>query len=154
MAKALKGLASGELGKEWYVLEGPSYPDAFIETPDALIVIEGKFTETGATTKTTWMPKRHQMLRHLDAAWEIRGQRSVYGLFIVESETPTQSDVPAKWSSIAASTTGEDALLTSLPHRKDSNERRQIAESFIGITTWQAIQKEFGLDASLLRPRQ
>jgi hypothetical protein len=59
-----------------------------IETPDALIVIEGKRTESGATIDTTWLTGRHQIWRHIDAAWEIRGRRQVFGFFIVEGEDP------------------------------------------------------------------
>src|SRR5688572_28071497 len=67
----------------WYVLEGESCPDAFLETDKVLFVIEGKRTERQLTTTTTWMPKRSQVIRHMDAAWEIRGPRKVLGLTIV-----------------------------------------------------------------------
>lgn len=50
-----------------------------------VVVIEGKRTEPGPTTSTTWMPVRHQMLRHIDAAWDTRGTRRVIGLMIVEA---------------------------------------------------------------------
>jgi hypothetical protein len=153
IVQALDGVASGKLGREWYVLEGPSYPDAFIETPDALIIVEGKFTEAGATTTTTWMSKRHQMLRHLDGAWEIRGSRSVYGFFVVEADESTGLAVPEKWRDAAKSTNTYESLKSSLPHRQDSAERAQIGECFTGITTWQAIQTAFKLDPSLLKPR-
>jgi hypothetical protein len=42
---ALRALRSAGIRKGWHVLEGPTYPDVLIETPDALIVIEGKRTE-------------------------------------------------------------------------------------------------------------
>lgn len=60
---ALADLRTAGTGKGWHVLEGPSYPDVTIETPDALVVIEGKRTESGPTTHTSWMPNRHQMWR-------------------------------------------------------------------------------------------
>ena len=85
-SKALELLRSTPAERAWYVLEGRTYPDAFIETPDALVVVEGKRTEAGPTRDTTWMAGRHQIWRHMDAAWEIRGRRLVYGLLIVEGD--------------------------------------------------------------------
>ena len=64
----------------WYVLEGKSAPDVFFESTKALVVIEGKRTERKALSQTSWMPKRSQMLRHLDAAWEIRDAKRVLRL--------------------------------------------------------------------------
>jgi hypothetical protein len=152
--EALKGLATGRFEKMWYAFEGSSYPDAFIETPDALIVVEGKYTESGPTTKTTWMPERHQMLRHLDGAWEIRGKRSVYGLFIVDGgESPNPLAVPVKWRAACANSAKAEVLETSLPHRKTVEERRAIADCLVGITTWQAIQHSFNLSPALLTTR-
>lgn len=61
ISEALGLLRSGGIGKGWHVLEGRTHPDVFLETPDAVIVVEGKRTEPGPTTETTWMPGRHQM---------------------------------------------------------------------------------------------
>jgi len=74
----------------WYVFEGETWPDVFIETEHAVVVIEGKRTEASITTCTTWMPITHQMLRHLDAALEIAAGRKPIGFFIVEGEGNTQ----------------------------------------------------------------
>jgi len=151
IAEALDGLASGRLGRRWYVLEGPSYPDVFIETPEALILVEGKYTEGGATTTTTWMTERHQMLRHLDGAWEIKGKRSVYGLFIVDAGVADAPlTVPEKWRKAAEATVDPNVLKTSLPHRQDPADRDRIGRSLVGITTWQAITAAFDLDPTLL----
>jgi hypothetical protein len=46
-----RGLARG-----WYVLEGATRPDVYLESDRALVVIEGKRTETAATSSTTWNP--------------------------------------------------------------------------------------------------
>jgi hypothetical protein len=92
--KGIELLRTGKRG--WHIREGRTYPDAFSVTDDALIVIEGKRTEAGPTTRTSLMAGRHQMLRHLDAAWEIRGRRAVYGMFIVEGD-PANGGIPAVW---------------------------------------------------------
>lgn len=69
VAEALARLSRPQFpARAWYIREGPSEPNVYLETPDLLVVIEGKCTEAGPMTHTTWMPGRHQMLRHLDAA--------------------------------------------------------------------------------------
>jgi hypothetical protein len=126
----------------WHVLEGPSSPDLVLETEDAIIVIEGKRTEPGATTETSWWPGRLQMLRHLDAAWELRDGRRIYGFFVVEADRA--GNVPEDWQHACEATVSSQALLDSLPHRSP-DDRMAIAEAFLGATTWQRIAQTFGL---------
>jgi hypothetical protein len=130
----------------WYVLEGKSAPDVFIETTNALIVVEGKRTERKATSSTTWMPKRSQMLRHMDAAWEIRGAKRVLGLMIVEGDGDADAiSVSPHWANQAKVQVLEQTLRDSLPHRS-FEERRQIAAGFLGVTTWQRVCAAFSID--------
>jgi hypothetical protein len=113
---------------------------------DALVVIEGKRTEPDATIRTKWMAGRHQMWRHLDAAWEIRGHRTVYGMFIVESDrNASHPIVPEHWNSAARECLAPDALRSSFPHRS-GDEAQAIANSFLGVTTWRHVCERFGLD--------
>ena len=150
IAEALAHLEGSEAppSRAWFVFEGYTSPDVFLVTPDALVVVEGKRTEAGPTTSTTWMAGRHQMIRHLDAAWEIRGRRSVYGFFIVEAE-PGSSDVPGRWQAAAEAACGDDAILSSLPHR-DQSDREGIRKAMVGATTWQRIVGEFGLPGDVI----
>lgn len=133
----------------WYVFEGETWPDIFIETDDLVLVIEGKRTESSITTKTTWMPVRHQMLRHLDAAHEIAGDRSVVGMFIVEGEFPNAREVPANWAAACAMTVDTHVLKQSLPHRSAA-EREAIRAGYAGVTTWHAVIEQFELPHTLL----
>lgn len=143
---ALDGLQRDTSRGNWWVLEGSTYPDAVIETPDAIIVIEGKRTERKPTRRTTWMSTRDQMLRHMDGAWEVRGERRVLGFFILEAD---RGKLPAGWETVAADTVAQDMLANSLPHRSP-DERAAIAAGFLGATTWQDVCIEFGLDAARL----
>jgi hypothetical protein len=143
---ALARLREGAMDRGWHVLEGLTYPDVYLVTHDALVVIEGKRTEAGATTRTSWMASRSQMLRHIDAAWEIRGRRDVYGFFVVEADDG--QSVPAKWIHAAVSTVSSDSIRSSLPHRSPE-EQTEIAACFLGATTWQAIVAAFDLDTLL-----
>jgi hypothetical protein len=129
----------------WYVLEGKSAPDVYLETATAVIVIEGKRTERAATSVTTWMPRRSQILRHMDAAYEIRGAKRVFGMMIVEgnggADAVTVSD---HWIKQAHEQVLEHTLTASLPHRS-AEERRNISAGFLGVTTWQRVCREFGI---------
>jgi hypothetical protein len=143
IAEARTLLASDRSDHQWFVLEGPSCPDVFISTPDLIVVIEGKRTEPVPTTGTTWMSPRHQMLRHMDCALEAAHDRTVLGFFIVESGT--DGKVPDVWKRAAADTISPEVLDGSLPHRTAA-ERELIAKGFLGVTTWQAVCREFAID--------
>jgi hypothetical protein len=130
-----------------YVFEYRTHIDAYLETDEAIIVVEGKRTEAGPTTSTKWMPVRHQMLRNIDVVWDNRRRKSVYGFFIVEGE---DSDaIPAKWIQFAEDTIAPDALNASLPHRHE-NERAAMRAAFLGVTTWQSVCTTLGIRFDLL----
>lgn len=148
IADALVLLRTKNDDRGWWVFEGPTYPDVFIETPDAIIVAEGKRTEPGPTTHTTWMPERHQIWRHMDAAWEIRGRRRVFGLFIVE-DSASDPGVPPVWRRAAEEAVSEAALAGSFPHRS-AVERQAIVQGFCGVTTWRAVCQRFDIDFGAL----
>lgn len=147
IAEARALLASDRADKQWFVLEGPSYPDVFISTPDLIVVIEGKRTEPGPTTATTWMSPRHQMLRHMDCALEEADGRVVLGFFIVEGTE--DGNTPEAWKTAAAEVIGPEALNGSLPHRT-AGQRESIAGGFLGVTTWQAVCQKFAIDPRVL----
>lgn len=147
IAEALSLLVKSNLAnREWYILEGKTKPDVYLETPNLIIVIEGKRTESTSTVETKWMSVRHQMLRHLDCAWEIRGSKKVFGFFIIEGEGGGDAiDIPYKWIDLLHETIKTEIIAKTLPHR-NIQEREQIADSFLGATTWQRVCTEFGID--------
>lgn len=143
--EALRLLETPATFRAWYVLEGRSQPDACLETDTLLVVIEGKRTERKATAVTTWMRARSQMLRHMDAAWEISGGKRVLGLMIVEGQGGADATTPNDhWLTQANDQVLERTLADSLPHR-GAVERDQIAKGFLGVTTWQKVCADFGL---------
>lgn len=131
----------------WEILEGSTCPDVYLQTPKTIIVIEGKFTESAPTVDTKWMRVRSQMLRHIDAAWDQRDGRDVYGFFIVEDDTA------GAWNTACADTLAPEMLSKSLPHRSDATQA-EIANAFLGITTWDRVCAAFGLPKSLLKPTE
>ena len=134
--------------RAWYIFEGPTSVDVFLETPELIVVLEGKRTEPGPTTRTQWMAVRHQLLRNIDATLELPGHRRVVGAFIVEAE-PGSFDVPEKWQAMTDLTISTPALTKSLPHRSEA-ERERIAAGYLGATTWAAVVREFGLSEDLV----
>jgi hypothetical protein len=152
VAEALRRLEERRRsGRAWYVLERPTLPDVYLDTEEVVVVIEGKRSEPGPTTSTAWMPVRHQMLRQLDSAWEVRQGRRIYGLFVVEGDEGSGSVAPSVWRQVADLTISEEVLRGSLPHRTPE-ERSEIANSLLGVTTWQAVCEEFQIPSQVLIP--
>jgi hypothetical protein len=148
--KALRLLRTGGASRGWHILEGPTCPDVFLVAHDALVVVEGKRTEPASTTSTTWLDGRHQIWRHLDAAWEIRGRRAVYGLFIVESDPAAPGGaVPERWRAASDHCLMPDSLRTSFPHRS-ADEAEAISRCYLGVTTWRQVCERFRIDWEVL----
>ena len=145
LQEALTRLRAGERGKAWWVLEGQSFPDAYLETESLVVVVEGKRTEQSTTSKTTFMAKRSQLIRHMDAAWEVADGRRVLGLLLVEGESPDPMLVPERWSSASDEQLRPALLMPSLPHRT-AEERDIIAGGVLGVATWQGIFEEFSIE--------
>jgi hypothetical protein len=144
--EALRHLDEGTQPAEgaWHILEGPTFPDVYLETDD-LVVVEGKRTERGPTRDTTFMPVRDQLLRHMDAALGYAGRsRRVVGFYAVEGDPPDDPAVPEKWRAAVRGTVSEDIVGESLPHRS-SRDRAALAEGVLGAVTWKRICEIFGL---------
>ena len=78
------------------------------------------------------------MLRNIDAAWDGANGRRVFGFFIVKELTD-------EWLRAVNETVSERALAESLPHRLD-DVKEQIADSFLGVTTWERVCDAFDFD--------
>lgn len=135
---ALDGIESGVWSRKWYVLEGQSAPDAFLETEHALLVIEGKRTEYACTTRTKWMARRSQLLRHMDAALEIADDRAVLGLLIVEGRAARPLELDDWWKGQVGAQVRQDVVDRSLPHRSD-DQKRLLTSGVLGAITWQRV---------------
>jgi hypothetical protein len=146
LAKALREIEASDGGRTWFSLEGTTFPDAVITTRDAVVVVEGKRTESGPTTKTSWLEGRHQMWRHIEGAWAARDGRQVFGIFMVDSPT---TELPHKWQRDAEATSTAGAIASSFPHRSLS-EQSELARCFRGVTTWRAACALLGVDYNSL----
>jgi hypothetical protein len=148
VARALHALRTSAAPKGWHLLEGPTVPDVMIETPDALIVIECKSPEPQGTANSATPTGRHAMWRHIDAAWEIRGRRRVFGFFIVPAQDPGGDLSPAVEASFGEALT-EAVLEANFPHRS-TQERDAITACFLGGTTWTRVCKTFNISLTSL----
>jgi hypothetical protein len=144
IAAAIKGIDCGSWSRQWYVLEGPSAPDAFFETESILLVVEGKRTEYACTTKTKWMPRRSQLLRHMDAALEIAEGRDVYGLLIVEGHDSRPLELDNWWVDQVNAQVSQELVDRSLPHRS-AEQKRRVVNGVLGGITWQRVCSDLGI---------
>lgn len=151
VAEAVDRLHTGPTNsRAWYVLEGPSQPCVYLETDEVVVVIDGKRAEVTPDASTDWMPVRHQLLRHLDSAWDTRRERRLYGVLMVEADREVgRSEAPAAWSEGLERSLSDEALAQSLPHRS-TDERAAIGAALLGVTTWQAVCDELQVPRQVL----
>ena len=122
--------------RHWFLFEGSTHPDIFIEGEDYVIVCEGKWTEPNITTKTTHLSadgeSRNQMIRHIQGALN-HTDKKVYAFYIVEKGCGYEEDLT------------KDRLAEQLETetiRIPDSEKEKILASFCGYTTWQEIEKQ------------
>lgn len=121
--------------KAWFLFEGFSNPDIFIEGEDYVIVCEGKWTEPHLTTTTAHLcakgEYRSQMVRHIQGAMNCTDKK-VYAFYIVDESCSYRSELTKE--SFPAQLERETIPLGQA-------ERSKIRKSFYGYTTWQEIQR-------------
>ncbi len=121
--------------KAWYVFEGFSNPDIFIEGEDYVIVCEGKWTESHITVQTTNLTSkegeyRNQMTRHIQGALNYTNKK-VYAFYIVDKECGYLADLTREAFKEQLSKETIDI---------DDFEKEKIMDAFRGYTTWQDIE--------------
>ncbi len=123
--------------KKWYIFEGYSQPDIYIETSSAIYIGEAKRTERNLTTSTQWLDPRDQLIRHADSV--IDGDKDVFFFFLIDEEKESIYD-------LARYEDDFDYYKASLPHRSDKEDSiKKIMKSYCGYTTWQKISEKFGI---------
>ena len=120
---------------EWYIFEGYSRPDIYIETESAIYLCEAKRTESKLTTSTQWLYPRDQLIRHIDSV--IDGTKKVYSFLLISEDKVNDYNL-SRYEDF-------DYFVNSLPHRKNKDEILKIKNSFCGYTTWEKISNTFGI---------
>lgn len=133
--------------KSWYILEGDTSPDVYIETDQYILVIEAKRTEPTLTDKTKWMKQRNQMVRHLHPLFADKSShRPAYGLYIISrsaEEDPAFKirKFPNHAAACEKEYSDERTWLDSAPDlgRTALNMRTML----LGYITWEEIIERF-----------
>lgn len=123
------------LPKNFFILEGKTFPDLYIETDDLIILAEGKWTEKNTTTKTTYLKNRNQMTRHIQCALEYAKGRKVYAFYIVDEGFLKKNTYIENKKSFKIKALDDQTIKLK--------NKNKILESYKGYTTWQKIESVF-----------
>ena len=130
--KALRGKKIYTYSKKnWYIFEGYTNPDIYIETELAIFVGETKRTEPKLTGSVKWYKQRDQLIRHVDSVFD--SGKKVYSFFILENKDYANLEKHGK---------DFEYYKKSLPHRTDA-EIKEIMKTYIGCITWSELVLKF-----------
>lgn len=127
-------LLHGSMGSEgkWWAFEGLTVVDCYLETPEMVLLVEGKRTEP-VSTQTDWCGNRNQTARNLEAAQTVASGRRFAVLLVAENSTGIdRSDITK-----------------SLPHM-EAHERNFLADHYLGCVTWSQVCAASGIESDLL----
>jgi hypothetical protein len=128
----------------WWRFEGVTYVDCALLTNSALVFIEGKWTEIGASKEVLWYDKRNQVLRNLDCAANYAEQNGLQHYFVIlVVEKGLVEEDPVRRKEIEQIMSPE-IIKGSLPHLTDE-ERNEVLSHYLGTTSWKEIVDHFGL---------
>ena len=133
--------------RAWWRLEGVTKVDCALVTARAVIFVEGKRTEQGASNDVLWYSGRNQVLRNLDCLRETAFRARIptyYVLLVVERNLCPPGS--ARWVQLQQ-VTAPETVESSFPHLS-ATERELIMQQFLGHTTWEEIAGKFGLTIS------
>ena len=118
-------------GYSWYIFEGKTNPDIYIETESAIFVGEAKRTEPELTGSVKWYKQRDQLIRHVDSVFD--SGKKVYSFFILDNKEYANLEKHGK---------DFEYYKKSLPHRTEA-EIKEIMKTYIGCITWSELVLKF-----------
>ncbi len=133
----------------WWRFEGVTKVDCALKTSNAVIFIEGKRTEQGASKDVLWYPNRNQVLRNLDCASEyakVNRLKYFFVMVVVEKELFEKDNLRQKE---LKNIVNPQTIKDSLPHLSE-DERIKLMSHYLGVTTWQDIVERFNLRKEIL----
>lgn len=136
-AKKLIQEKSERLKNAWYIFEGFTHPDIYIETNDSIFIGEAKRTEKDITTNTTWLKQRDQLIRHIDSLLDLDQSKNIYSFYILEN-------LNGCYEKSMKSYLDRDYFKNNLKHRGDTEIDRAF-NSFIGYAFWKDIADRFNI---------
>lgn len=124
--------------RSWYIFEGNTYPDIFIETENSIFIGEAKRTEKDITTKTKWLGQRDQLIRHIDSVLD--QSKQIYSFYILEKNEYFKGYYKERMGLYDK----RDYFKLNLKHRDDLLIDKAY-NSFIGFVFWDDIAELFGI---------
>ena len=107
---------------KWWSFEGTTSVDRFLETENLILLIEGKRTEK-LSTSVHWYPGRSQLIRNLEVAQELAGEKQIAVMVIAQEDIGPIS---------------QDVMDVSLPHFS-LDERNELMRHYLGCLTWRQV---------------
>ena len=129
--------------RNWFVFEGFTQPDIFIEGDDYILLGEGKWTEKHITESTFHLNEnnggyRNQMVRHIEGALNYcesnNLNKCIIAFYIVDDDCTYKESL------------SKDSFIKQLSKEtisKDDELKQKIIDSFAGFTTWQKVEAAF-----------
>lgn len=140
LAEAINAIEScSELPeKKWFILEGKTSPDIYIETSDSIYIGEVKRTEKYITTKKLWLNERDQLIRHIDS--QLDQPKKNYSFYLLEKKI-----FKGHYEEKITSYTDIKYFQANLKHRENDAVERAL-NSFIGFLFWEDIANHFDIN--------
>ncbi len=123
---------------KWYIFEGYTHPDIYIETEHFIIIGEAKRTEKYFTTKTKWLNSRDQLIRHIDSV--IESGKTIISFLLIDNSLSNSESYKTGLSNYQS----KEYFIKNLPHRNE-NEIELAMNSFIGYSSWEIFQDKFNI---------
>lgn len=136
----------------WWRFEGVTYVDCALLTNSAVVFVEGKWTEIGASKEVLWYNKRNQVLRNLDCVASYaqqKGFQHYFVMMVVEKDLVEQDPVRKKEIEEVMS---PKTVKGSLPHLTEE-ERKEVLSHYLGTTSWEEIVEHFSLEQEVILKR-
>lgn len=109
--------------EEWWRFEETFRPDCLLMSDRIVVVVVAAGAELPAASP--WYPPRSVLVRGLEAAWRLAGQRAWGALVLADVPLPEAED-----AAVQASLPG------AAPHL-DASERAELAGGYLGHLTWE-----------------
>ena len=118
----------------WWRFEEPGRLDCFLATDQLVVSITAPCERGGLHPATPWYPQRSELVRDLEAARRLAGERAYAGVLICDDGPPAAvADRSAVAATVAAGT----------PHL-DGAEREDLRNGYLGCLSWAQMRAATG----------
>jgi hypothetical protein len=129
-------LAGKSSGHDWWGFEGFTHADAYFETGECLLLVEGKQALSPSAHRFT---KRNQLWRNVEAAQELARGRAFGVILALDSLSDGEHALREAMESLEG----------SYPHLNQP-QRADLARHLLGYVVWRELVEHFGLPDSVL----